>query len=62
MFVISSVGIYNIGECLVYFLQNMDDVDTYDWHVYVLLGIFWNNLVSFLKGHVDKPVYSSGMF
>ena len=38
---------------------NKCGVDTFDWHVYILLGNFDTK---FKKGHVDKPVNSGGVF
>ena len=64
MFVNSPVGIYNICECflsLVAGVHNRCDVDTYDWHAYVLSVSFDTSLLLFLKRYVDKPINSDGM-
>ena len=49
---------FSLATCV----KDRDDIDTYDWHVYVLFGSFDTSLLLFLKGHVDKPANSGGMF
>ena len=43
-------------------VENRDDDDTYNWHVYVLLGSIDTSLLLFVKGHIYKPTNPGGMF
>ena len=58
MFVNSPIRITTfVNACfsLTASVQRMSVVDTYDWHVYIMLGNFDTNLLLFLKGYVDNP-------
>ena len=37
-------------------------VDICDWHVYVFVENSGTSLLLFLKGHINKPFNSDGMF
>ena len=43
-------------------LYNSSAVETYEWHVYVVIGNFDTRLSLFFKDHVDYPVNSDWMF